>query len=92
MEIHKQILLVLMSALAFMGLFCILMLIRNEMVYKYRISLIHKIAEMGDKDIRAGKDPRWRWEYFHRVDYDTMVYKFWKPLDSFYKNKAFIKP
>lgn len=75
-----------------MGLFCILMLIRNEMVYKYRIALIHKIAEMGDKDIGAGRDPGWRWEYFHRVDYDTMVYEFWKPLDSFYKNKAFIKP
>lgn len=33
----------------------------------------------------------WRWDALSAVSFDEMLWKFWKPLDSFYPDYSFIK-
>ena len=60
--------------------FCLMTLIRNNMVYRYRISMLNRIfdatrgTENFDKYI----------EIYKSVSYHEMLYKFWKSFDSFY--------
>ena len=64
---------------------------RVDAVYAYRKYLIDAIHERNIRDIDKGIEYEWRWEYYETVSYDDMMMKFWKPLDSFYKEKDFIK-
>ena len=99
MEVVIKIILVL-SVVAL--LFSFFMLWRNRQVSKYRKGLISLIHEQTQKDIATydfekdiDPDPTrlwgWRYDVFSSVSYDTMVNKFWKPLDSFYPDKSFIE-
>ena len=63
--------------------FSLYKLSRNQTVYDYRSRIIEIIFS---KD-----DWKWRHKEFRKVSYNEMVYKFWKPLDSFYKDKKFLK-
>lgn len=71
---------------------CMLMLIRNNQVYRYRSTLIDQISEAAKSDNLLLRDWMWRYDYFATVSYDKMVTQFWKPLDSFFPDKAFITP
>ncbi len=67
-------------------------LIRNQLVYNYRVRLLDQIHDEARKDIQAGRDWEWRHQIFEQVTYNQMVFKFWKPLSSFYPDKSFINP
>lgn len=62
---------------------------RNSEVHLYRMELLKKI-ELIVLDEEVGSSWEWRIAEFKKVNYDEMVYKFWKPLDSFYPDKKFI--
>lgn len=73
--------------------FGVIVLIRNDRVLIYRQHLIGQIGEAISADLRDGQlDYEWRWEAFHVVTYHSMVYRFWKPLDSFYPDLDFCEP
>lgn len=72
-------------------LFCIFILIRNQKVYQYKIKIVEFVYEKSIEDANKGKESQWRWEKLDEVSYHEMMYKFWKPLDSFYKDKRFFK-
>lgn len=70
----------------------ITILVRNEMVYRYSMTAIEKIHTLNIRDIENGKyDVDWRYDILNKVTYHEMVLKFWKPLDSFYKDKSFLE-
>ena len=70
----------------------LLMLWRNDVVHKYRISLINLIHEQAKRDIDQDLSRRWRYKVFYSITYDTMLYKFWRRMDSFYSDKSFLEP
>lgn len=59
---------------------------RNQRVYKYRMRVLKLIAEAAKQDIANGRDYKWRYQMLDSVEYNEMVCKFWKPLDSFYSD------
>ena len=61
-------------------------LIRNQLVFRELQRVIFLVYELGKKDIRHHKDPGWRWDSFNEISYFEVVFKFWKPVKSFYKN------
>lgn len=81
---------VLITSMTFL-LICTTMLIRNDMVAKYRHKLLDKVSEKSQEDIENGRDFNWRYDAFRAVEYEEMVNKFWKKLDSFYPDKRFIE-
>ena len=64
-------------------LFCLYMLYRNDRVFEYRTALAEQVFSFVDY--------KWRQEVLNSVSYGDMTKKFWKPLDSFYPDKSFIK-
>lgn len=63
----------------------VIVLIRNTQVFKYRQKIIHNISERDLVEIRANGRPLVeRWQIYNSVSYEKMVFRFWKPLDSFY--------
>lgn len=63
---------------------------RNRSVAVYRRKILSKIDVAGRDDILSGRDWFWRFQYFDTVSYDDMMCQFWRPLDSFYADSAFI--
>lgn len=57
--------------------FLVFLLFRNEAVYRYRKELMEEFFQKED----------WveKLKEFRSVPYQEMIYKFWKPLNSFYK-------
>jgi hypothetical protein len=87
-------LLALIQSLCFVGMgFSVLMLIRNKKVSEFRRWMLDTIHEHSVTDIRAGHNYDWRYKAYESVDYDTMVYKFWRPLkpESFYEDTSFLE-
>jgi hypothetical protein len=86
-----------MEAIIVFGVAALLMiwslvtLVRNSKVYAYRGELIDKMYDAADDDINRGRSYKWRQEVYQSVSYNEMVYKFWKPIDSFYPDKSFIE-
>jgi hypothetical protein len=80
-------------AVCLMGIaYCQMIIWRNERVYLYRRRLIDRIYKLSQADIASGKDhDYWRWDVYETVSYDAMLYQFWRPLDSFYRDKTFLK-
>ena len=70
--------------------FSIFMFVRNEYVFNFRKKMLGKISKGANLDIENKKDWRWRYVAFDAISYDMMMFKFWKPLDSFYENKDFL--
>lgn len=64
--------------------------IRLHQVAEYRKKLLITIGMLAQQDIIAGKNYKWRLEMFEKVSFDDMLWKFWKPLDSFYEHKNFL--
>lgn len=63
--------------------FCIYMFYRNDQVAAYRQAIIDRVFSFSDY--------KWRNDVYKSVSYNDMVYKFWKPLDSFYPDKTFLQ-
>ena len=59
--------------------------IRNYLVYKYRIKMIDEISKLSNQDIDNGNYD-WEWRYVRKdiISYNEMVFKFWKPIKSFF--------
>jgi len=70
---------------------CAIILIRNMKVYKYKTKLLEQVSRAADRDIDLHRKWRWRYDYLDSVSYGKMVKMFWKPLDSFYKDKSCIE-
>lgn len=79
----------LMGICLLIMLWCVIRLYRNNRVYLYRKFLIDVIWEVMDSSSKD--DLSWRLAVYNSVTYNEMVTKFWKPLDSFYKDKSFLK-
>lgn len=77
--------------LLFLMIFCIYMLFRNIAVFNYRRKLLDQVSELAHIDVHQGKNWKWRLNYFESVSYDEMMFKFYKPLGSFYPDKSFIE-
>ena len=74
--------------ICFLGILLgVILLIRNHFVYEYRKELLNKISE------RNGYSADWEWRYdeFEKISYNEMVFKFWKPLTSFYDEDKILK-
>jgi len=82
-------------------LFILLLTFRTIQVYEYRINLMMKISHLNGQDIMVAETTNeimacsskahWRWQELDKISYDTMLFNFWKPLDSFYPDKSFLK-
>jgi hypothetical protein len=72
-------------------IFSIYMIWRNEKVSNYRHDVIEKMFKAAEEDVIAGRDWLWRHEIYMQVPYSDMLYKFWKPLDSFWMDKSFMR-
>ena len=73
----------------FVMVFCFFMIIRNERVARERKRLLDIVALKAKKLIKEGKDWEEPYNYFRSISYDEMVYKFWKPVKSFYDYSKF---
>lgn len=74
------------------GVLLVIWWLRNNAVYRYRINLICQIQRRCYEDVDRGYyDWHWRFEAFDSIGYNEMVFKFWRPLESFYPDKSFIK-
>lgn len=83
----------LLAVLAFVGvLLGLLLLIRNECVYRYRVALLDTIRDAANSDIDAGRSWVWRYKAYDAVGYCVMVLQFWRPLHSFYPDQRFLDP
>lgn len=65
--------------------------VRNTYVLFYRIDLAQKVYEASNHDLDQGRPWFWRWNTLKSVPQLEMVFRFWKPLDSFYPDKSFIE-
>ena len=66
-----------------------LMLFRNKLVWKYRKMVLNELSKKTNEDVANEREWLWRYDKFDEVTYNEMMYKFWKPLSSFYKDKSF---
>jgi hypothetical protein len=67
---------------------------RNLKVFRYRQKIIMNIDAAAKDDIARGFYNEWthRWTAYDTISYDEMVYKFWRPLDSFLpEDKSFME-
>lgn len=84
--------LVVVGILLILG--AIYMMFRNIQVYKFRIWLINQVSLAAAADINNGlTEWRWRSETFNTVTYNTMMFKFWKPLKpgAWYADTSFLE-
>lgn len=73
---------------------CIGALIRNEAVYRFRMSLLRSIRVASQVDIAAGRfDWQWRYAAFEDASYAAMMHQFWKPLraEEWYADTSFLE-
>lgn len=82
---------ILIEIYVLMGMiWCIYMLYRNNKVADYRHYLLEQIRVAGKLDIANGRNWQWRYDEYETVSYNEMMWRFWKPIDSFYPNHDFI--
>lgn len=70
--------------------FIVTMSLRNFAVADYRRKILFKIDAACRDDIFSGREWQWRFDDYDTVSYDDMMRQFWRPLDSFYADSAFI--
>lgn len=64
---------------------CVVILIRNERVYRHRLRVLSRLDMLAKADIEAGRGDWHRWlDLFEQTSYDEQVIKFWRRLDGFY--------
>lgn len=59
---------------------------RNKRVFEYRGKVLSKISHKAQLQISEGQFDIWRDNYkvLDNTSYNEMVWKFWKPVDSFF--------
>ena len=66
------------------------MVIRSTALVKYRSNLLIRVSKLAGKDTVKGINGLWRYDVLTDVNYDEMLFKFWRKFDSFYPDKSFI--
>lgn len=56
------------------------MLFRNNEVYHFRTILLNEVTAAAHIDIEEGKSWAWRYKVYGEVEYNQMLFRFWKPL------------
>ena len=71
----------------------VIVLIRNEQVYRFLKFTAEVVYVRSQEDIKKGLPYQWRWDQLKKVDYKTMLYKFYKPLkpENFWEDTSFLK-
>lgn len=82
-------LIILITCVSLAYLFFLIM-VRNTQVFNYLTDLIARISVASDVDISRGTEWRWRYDEIDKLNQLKMVLMFWKPLDSFCKDKSFL--
>ena len=79
--------------LILMILFFYKMIFRNNAVYKHLKKLIENVSELAEKDLDNGVNYKWRFRMLSNIvdNYNKMVFKFWRPLESFYDRDKLLK-
>lgn len=65
------------------GIVIIILWLRNEQVFRFRIKTINFIYKQPDWERRR--------DIFLSVSYEKMVWKFWKRPEDFYTDKSFLE-
>jgi hypothetical protein len=65
---------------AIIALLAIYMLIRNNMVYKFRTTMLNSVSDAAKKDILKGQPWDWRYAELKAVSYEECLYSL-KKLD-----------
>jgi hypothetical protein len=66
-------------------LWCCFMLIRNHRIHAYLIELLNEVRDAAIIEIHLrSHDAHWRLAAIQEADYNDMLYKFWRPLDSWF--------
>ena len=60
------------------------MLYRNERVGRERQRVLDICSRLAQVDIEAHRPWKQRYAYYDSVSYDEMLWKFWRPVKSFY--------
>lgn len=72
----------------------VVLLVRNERVYRFRQDLLNQIGHAARRDIQAHNfDWAWRYEAYDSASYVEMVLHFWKPLRvaDWYSDTRFVR-
>lgn len=80
--------------LLFMGFYWIFygLGVRNEKVHAELMRVLNIVDSIAKEEIDEGKGfPEWRYSWFKPHLYDEMLFKFWKPVDSFFKDHPCLK-
>lgn len=72
--------------------FWLRMVIRLHMASYERDRIWKIVLDLMDEDIERGIEWKPRFDDYWSVSFDSMVFKIWKPVKSFYRNKDCIKP
>lgn len=59
---------------------------RNYEVCSERIRVINEIGIMCAKDNETNREWHWRFDVYNEITYDQMLYKFWIPVNRFFKD------
>jgi hypothetical protein len=65
--------------------YCVLVTVRNGKVRDERLGIIDELYRLNCDDITHSRPYEWRRRYFHNgPSYDEMLFKFWRPVNSFF--------
>lgn len=84
--------LVVCGALFLVSLYSVVVItIRNERTLAMRTSMLQDILYASLHDL--GNDNTWRYDKFNEVSYNTIMWKWWKPLkpEAFYDDTSFLE-
>ena len=71
--------------------FCWWALMRVRKVFEYRSKLLNRVHAAYHADLARGREWEWRYDMFESVSNAEMIFKLWRPIDSFYPDKSFIE-
>jgi hypothetical protein len=86
-----------MIAAVIIGYFIVLALIfyfcgyRSTKVFRERTRVLYIVSSLAQDDILADRIWMWRYEGLDKVGYNEMVFKFWRPVESFYEDAPFLR-
>lgn len=87
-EIARTLVVILFPIFFFIGY----LKLRNVRVALYRNNMMLRMNKCRYYDHCRGKDSIWRLEEFHKAaGHDEMLWKFWRPLNSFYREVPFLE-
>ena len=72
--------------------FTLIIMIRNGKVFDWRMEKLNEVSSLAKQDIDQGFSWIWRYDELSSAPYASMVWKFWKPMESFYDNLDFLNP